>query len=168
MQKYPENTLIAFQAAMDAGAPMVELDVTFSRDRKLVVIHDETLDRTTNGHGPVHEYTLEELKHLDAGSWFHSDFAEQRLPELGEVLDLFDGRVIANIEIKFNAYEPHHPHDAIEKQVVKLAKEKKKKSSALKLWFDVKYIKNNKVGYWKTAVDLKLIAKEKTNPDKTK
>lgn len=124
-KKYPENTLIAFQAAMDAGVPMIELDVTLSRDRKLVVIHDETLERTTNGHGSVHDLTLEELKQLDAGSWFHSDFAEERLPELGEVLDLVDGRMITNIEIKSNAYEPHHPADAIEKQVVDLVKQKK-------------------------------------------
>jgi glycerophosphoryl diester phosphodiesterase len=124
-KRYPENTLIAFQAAMDAGVPMIELDVTLSRDRKLVVIHDATLERTTNGHGSVHDHTLEELKRLDAGSWFHSYFADERLPELSEVLDLVDGRVITNIEIKSNAYEPHHPADAIEKQVVDLVKQKK-------------------------------------------
>ena len=124
-KKYPENTLIAFQAAMDAGVPMIELDVTLSRDRKLVVIHDATLERTTNGSGSVHDHTLVELKQLDAGSWFHADFADERLPELGEVLDLVDGRVIINIEIKSNAYEPHHPVDAIEKQVVDLVKQKK-------------------------------------------
>lgn len=123
--RYPENTLVAFQAAMDAGVPMIELDVTLSRDRKLVVIHDATLERTTNGHGSVHDYTLEELKQLDAGSWFHSDFADQRLPELGEVLKLVNGRVITNIEIKSHAYEPHHPPDAIEKQVLALVKQKK-------------------------------------------
>jgi glycerophosphoryl diester phosphodiesterase len=82
------------------------------------------LERTTNGHGPVHDYTLEELKQLDAGSWFHPDFAGQRLPELAEVLELVDGRVITNIEIKTHAYEPHHPPDAIEKQVVELLKKK--------------------------------------------
>ncbi len=124
-KKYPENTLVAFQAAMDTGVPMIELDVMLSRDRKLVVIHDETLERTTNGHGSVHDHTLAELKQLDAGSWLHSDFARERLPELGEVLELVDGRVIINIEIKSNAYEPHHPTDAIEKQVVNLVKQKK-------------------------------------------
>ena len=130
-KKYPENTLIAFKAAIDAGVPMIELDVTLSRDRKLVVIHDATLERTTNGRGPVHDYSLEELKQLDAGSWFHSDFAEQRLPELGEVLELVDGRVITNIEIKSHAYEPHHPPDAIEKQVVDLVKQKKALNAVL-------------------------------------
>ncbi len=123
-EKYPENTLVAFQAAMDAGVPMIELDVTLSRDRKLVVIHDATLERTTNGYGEVRDYTLEELKQLDAGSWFHADFKDERLPELAEVLDLANGRVITNIEIKSNAYESHHPPDAIEKQVVDLLKQK--------------------------------------------
>jgi glycerophosphoryl diester phosphodiesterase len=135
-KKYPENTLAAFQAAMDAGVPMIELDVTLSRDRKLVVIHDATLERTTNGHGPVHDYTLEELKQLDAGSWFHSDFADQCLPELGEVLELVDGRVITNIEIKSHAYEPHHPPDAIEKQVTELVKKKSQQDSILISSFD--------------------------------
>ena len=130
-KKYPENTLFAFQAAINAGAQMIELDVTLSRDRRLVVIHDATLERTTNGQGPVHDYTLEELKQLDAGSWFHPDFAKQRLPELGEVLDLVDGRVVTNIEIKSNAYEPCHPTDAIEKQVVDLVKQKQVREGVL-------------------------------------
>jgi glycerophosphoryl diester phosphodiesterase len=135
-KKYPENTLAAFQAAMDAGVPMIELDVTLSRDRKLIVIHDATLERTTNGHGPIHDYTLEELKQLDAGSWFHPDFAGQRLPELAEVLELVDGRVITNIEIKPHAYEPHHPPDAIENLVVDLAKKKNLQDSILISSFD--------------------------------
>ena len=130
-KNYPENTLVAFQAAIDAGVQMIELDVTLSRDRKLVVIHDATLERTTNGHGPVKDYTMEELKQLDAGSWFHSDFADQRLPELGEVLDLVNGRAITNIEIKANAYEPNHPPDAIETQVVELVKQKKMQNAVL-------------------------------------
>jgi glycerophosphoryl diester phosphodiesterase len=140
-KKYPENTLIAFQAAMDAGVSMIELDVTLSRDRKLVVIHDATLERTTNGYGSVHDHTLAELKQLDAGSWFHSDFADERLPELSEVLDLVNGRVITNIEIKSNAYEPHHPADAIEKQVVDLVKQKKALDAVLISSFKVEILR---------------------------
>ena len=136
-KKYPENTLAAFQAAVEAGAPMFELDVMFSRDRKPVVIHDATLERTTNGHGAVNDYTLEELKQLDAGSWFDGQFADQRLPELSEVLDLVNGRTRVNIEIKANAYEPHHPPDAIEKQVVALVKQKKLQDSVLISSFDI-------------------------------
>lgn len=135
--KYPENTLVAFQAAIDVGAPMIELDVMMSGDRKLIVIHDDTLERTTNGHGPVHDHTLEELKQLDAGSWFHPDFKDQRLPELAEVLELANGRVITNIEIKSIAFEPHHPKDAIEKQVVDLVKRKNMLDAVLISSFNV-------------------------------
>jgi glycerophosphoryl diester phosphodiesterase len=103
--KYPENTLIAFQAALDAGVQMIELDVALSRDRKLVVIHDATLERTTNGKGAVSDHTLAQLKQLDAGGWFHARFA---------------GQVMINIEIKPHAYEPRHPLDAVERQTLEL------------------------------------------------
>ena len=118
--RYPENTLVAFQAALDAGVQMIELDVALSRDRKLVVIHDATLERTTNGEGAVSDHTLEQLKQLDAGGWFHPRFAGEHLPELSEVLDLADGQVMINIEIKPHAYEPHHPLDAVERQTLEL------------------------------------------------
>jgi len=134
---YPENTLAAFQAAVAAGAPMIELDVMFSGDRKPVVIHDATLERTTNGHGAVSDYKLEELKQLDAGSWFDAQFADQRLPELSEVLDLVYGRAYVNIEIKAQAYEHNHPPDAIEKQVVALVKQKKLQDSVLISSFEI-------------------------------
>jgi glycerophosphoryl diester phosphodiesterase len=122
--KYPENTLVAFQAAIDAGADMIELDVLLTKDRKMVVIHDESLGRTTNGRGMVSDCTLSQLKALDAGSWFDPCFKEERLPTLEEVLDEVGGRVPLNIEIKRSAYEPHHPPDAIEKQIVDLAMRK--------------------------------------------
>jgi len=136
-QEYPENTLAAFQAAMAAGVSMIELDVMFSRDRRVVVIHDATLERTTDGHGAVNDYTMEELKQLDAGSWFDAKYADQRLPELSEVLDLVNGRTYLNIEIKGQAYEPGHPADAIEKQVVELAKQKNMQDSVLISSFEI-------------------------------
>jgi glycerophosphoryl diester phosphodiesterase len=118
--KYPENTLIAFEAAIDAGADMIELDVLLTKDRKVVVIHDESLDRTTNGQGMVSDHTLLEIKALDAGTWFDARFMGERLPTLEEVLEMVDRRVPINIEIKRSAYEPHHPADAIERQIVEL------------------------------------------------
>jgi glycerophosphoryl diester phosphodiesterase len=120
--KFPENTLAAFEGAMQAGCDMIELDVTLSRDRKVVVIHDDTLDRTTNGKGPVLERTLEEIKRLDAGSWFAPRFSAERIPELSEVMELTAGRCMLNIEIKQSAFEAGYPIDAIEHQVVTLVR----------------------------------------------
>ena len=123
--KYPENTLIAFQAALDAGVTMIELDVTHTRDGKLVVMHDNTLDRTTNGRGPIIEYSLKEVKKLDAGSWFNPIFANQHVPQLEEVLDLINGRVLINIEIKPHTDAVPNPSNSIERQVVELINRRK-------------------------------------------
>jgi glycerophosphoryl diester phosphodiesterase len=120
--KFPENTPAAFEGAMQAGCDMIELDVTLTRDRKVVVVHDDTLDRTTTGKGPVRGHTLAEIKALDAGSWFDARFAAERVPELSEVMKLTAGRCMLNIEIKESAFEAHYPADAIEHQVVKLVK----------------------------------------------
>jgi len=117
---YPENTLASFSAAMAAGADMIELDVTLSGDRKVVVIHDDTLNRTTSGFGPVYQATLQALKRLDAGSWFDSRFAGESLPTLEEVLILAGRKILINVEIKSSAWESGFPEDAIERQVVDL------------------------------------------------
>lgn len=140
--RYPENTLIAFQAALDAGVQMIELDVALSRDRKLIVIHDATLERTTNGKGAVGDHTLAELKELDAGGWFHPRFAGEPLPELSEVLDLADGQVLINIEIKPHAYEPHHPPDAVERQIIDLICRRRIADRVLISSFDLSLLKH--------------------------
>ena len=120
--KFPENTLAAFEGAIQAGCDMIELDVTLTRDRKVVVVHDDTLDRTTTGKGPVKDHSFEEIKKLDAGSWFDARFAAQRVPQLSEVVKLTAGRCMLNIEIKESAFEADYPADAIEHQVVNLVK----------------------------------------------
>jgi glycerophosphoryl diester phosphodiesterase len=120
--KFPENTLASFEGAMQAGCDMIELDVTLTNDRKVVVIHDDTLDRTTTGKGPVKDHSLEEIKKLDAGSWFDPRFSPERVPEISEVLQLVAGRCLLNIEIKESAFELDYPADAIEHQVVGLVK----------------------------------------------
>jgi len=96
----PENTLTAFQKAIEVGSDMIELDVQLSKDEEVVVIHDETLERTTFTGGKVFDYTLKELKKLDAGSWFGPQFSGERIPALKEVLGLAKGRILVNIEIK--------------------------------------------------------------------
>jgi glycerophosphoryl diester phosphodiesterase len=161
--KYPENTLAAFQGALAAGVKMIELDVMLSRDRRLVVIHDERLERTTNGKGAVADHTLAELKRLDAGSWFDGAFAGQQLPELGEVLDLVNGRTYANIEIKSSAYEPHHPPDAVEKQVVELLRQKQMLDTVLVSSFDVNILEQ--LAAMKAAPAIAFISEEPADTD---
>lgn len=86
MATHPENTLAAFQEAIRLGAHAIEFDVHWTKDRQIVVIHDGTLDRTTDGTGNVWDYTLAELKQLDAGSWKGPRFAGERIPTLAESL----------------------------------------------------------------------------------
>ncbi len=94
----PENTLAAFRRAAELGADMVELDVQLTRDREVVVIHDFTLERTTDGTGAVRERTLAEIRRLDAGAWFDTRFAGERVPTLAEVLAAVPLGV--NVELK--------------------------------------------------------------------
>jgi glycerophosphoryl diester phosphodiesterase len=85
----PENTLAAFRRAVELGAQFIETDLQITRDARVVAIHDLTLDRTTNGHGPVYQQTLKEIRALDAGKWFASSppesFAGERIPTLKEI-----------------------------------------------------------------------------------
>lgn len=96
----PENTLSAFLAAEIMGAEGIELDVMFTKDNQLAVIHDYELDRTTDGEGSVKDYTMAELKELDAGSWFDQAFTGERIPTLQEVLEIIDTDTLINIELK--------------------------------------------------------------------
>ena len=96
----PENTLAAFQKAIEMGVDGVECDVHCTKDGSVVVIHDHTLNRTTDTKGVVEEMTLREVKKADAGSWFDPRFAGERVPTLRELLELTKGKVITVIEIK--------------------------------------------------------------------
>lgn len=96
----PENTLSAMKKAMDLGVEAVEFDVQLSKDNKLVVIHDYKVDRTTNGKGYVMRKTLQELKALDAGSWYGDEYKEERIPTLEEVIEFLPEDILLNIEIK--------------------------------------------------------------------
>lgn len=96
----PENTLASFDLALEMGANQIELDVHLTADGKVAVIHDETVDRTTNGSGPVIDLTLDALRGLDAGRWFGPDHAGQRVPSLDEVLGRYRSRLDIDIEIK--------------------------------------------------------------------
>jgi len=100
----PENTIAAFERAVQLGAGFIETDLQLTRDGRFVAIHDSVLDRTTNGRGAVHDFTLAELKKLDAGRWFDRQFAGEQIPTLEEVLDF--GRkhdVVFYLEVKYDS-----------------------------------------------------------------
>jgi glycerophosphoryl diester phosphodiesterase len=96
----PENTLAAFCRAVETGADGIELDVHLCADGVPVVIHDETLERTTDGCGQIATCSLARLRKLDAGSWFAPIFAGERVPTLEDTLRLLAGRLRLNLEVK--------------------------------------------------------------------
>jgi len=97
---YPENTRAAFREAIRLGAHMIEMDVCFTKDRQLVLMHEVTVDRTTNGNGTVSELTLEEIKQLDAGSWKSSQFEGEEVPTLEEVLQIMPINIWIDIHLR--------------------------------------------------------------------
>lgn len=98
----PENTLVAFRRAIDLGAAMVECDLQLTADGHVVVIHDETVERTTGGAGRVCDLSLKDIRALDAGSWRGARFAGERVPTLEETLDAVAPRAALNLELKGN------------------------------------------------------------------
>jgi glycerophosphoryl diester phosphodiesterase len=97
---HPENTMPAFQAAIDAGADYFELDVRTSSDGKFVIMHDGTLNRTTNGTGEVSKHTFDEIRALDAGAKFSPAFANTKVPTLDEAFDLAHGKINVYVDTK--------------------------------------------------------------------
>lgn len=128
----PENTLAAFQLAIEEGAEGIELDVHLSKDGELIVIHDDTLNRTTNGTGPVNEKELDELKTYDAGSWFDPKFSSESIPLLQEVMDIVPNDMFINVEIK------NFPtiHEGIEQKLVDVLKQSERLSTTVISSFD--------------------------------
>ena len=107
-KRYPENTLEGIAAAIKAGACFVEFDVQVTADGVPVLLHDNTVDRTTDGTGDVHAMPLEVVRALDAGAkQFVPQFQGERIPTLAEVIDLTKGRALLQIEIKQPEIEEH-------------------------------------------------------------
>ena len=97
----PENTMAAFKKAVALGASFIETDLQLSRDARFVAIHDDVLNRTTNGQGAVRDLTLAELRKLDAGSWFGSEYTGERIPTIEEILEFSKKNdVVFYLEIK--------------------------------------------------------------------
>lgn len=111
----PENTMAAFAKGLEQGATGIETDVQMTKDGRLVLIHDESVARTTGAEGLVKDYTYDELAKLDAGSWFGADFQGERIPLLEELLELTKNRgTIVNIELKNGSIQ----YPELEKRVI--------------------------------------------------
>ena len=123
---YPENTLINFRRAVSCGADGVEFDVQMTKDNEVVVIHDELIDRTMNGRGLVKNYKLSELKELSAGLYYDPKFSEEKIPTLGEVLEVVKYLPIINIELKNFV-----PYPGLEEKVLDILEEHKVKEKAI-------------------------------------
>lgn len=95
----PENTIASFKLAIEHGADFIELDAKLSSDGEVMVIHDPTVDRTTDGNGLVNQLTLQQLKALDAGSKFNEKFAGEKIPTLDEVFNAVGQDVLINVEL---------------------------------------------------------------------
>jgi glycerophosphoryl diester phosphodiesterase len=133
----PENTLASFRLAVEQGCDGVELDVHLTKDGKLAVIHDGTLDRTTTGTGAVADLTAEEIRQADAGSKFHTCFAGEKVPLLEEVFDLLPAEMLINVEIKSG-------HPALPATLVALLKEKNRQETVVISSFDHKILRTVK------------------------
>ncbi len=100
----PENTFAAFQRAVELGGTFIETDLHVTRDGRFVAIHDDTVERTTNGSGDVRNFTLDELRQVDAGMWFDRTFMGERIPTLEEVLEFSrEHDVVFYLELKYAA-----------------------------------------------------------------
>lgn len=118
MAHAPENTLPSFLQAIQKGADGIELDAKLTADGHVIVFHDITVERTTNGKGKVASLTLDAIRELDAGSWFHSKFANTKPPLLEEVFEAVGKDVLINIEL--TNYST--PNDGLTQKVCELIK----------------------------------------------
>ena len=101
----PEHTMPAYEKAIESGADYIEIDLMMTKDGQLVAMHDETVDRTTNGKGKVSDYTLRQLKDLDAGSWFSDEYKGEKILSLPEIVDRFGNSTRYYIETKQTGME---------------------------------------------------------------
>lgn len=134
----PENTIAAIQLALKMEADMIEIDVHLSKDGIPVIIHDETLNRTTNGKGEVKNFNVEDLKKLDAGKWFSDKYIGEKIPTLEEVITLIKGKCILLIEIKHGS--SIYPN--IEKTVLEIIHDKKAEKECIIQSFECEVLDN--------------------------
>ncbi len=138
---YPENTLAAFEAAIELGADMIEFDVQLSKCGEVVVFHDEKLSRCTDGRGKISDHHLHELKKLDAGCWFGDKFKGFKIPTLHEALAFCRGKIAVNIEIKTEAVN-NKTAGGIEEKCLKSVEQSGMKDHIIFSSFDPRAIKH--------------------------
>jgi glycerophosphoryl diester phosphodiesterase len=114
----PENTLAAFELAVENGADAVEFDLKLNADGQVVVLHDQTVDRTTNGSGKISQLSFSAMRGLDAGAWFSDKFRGERIPTLDEVFETVGKRLYMNVELSNYAT----PDDGLVPKVINLVK----------------------------------------------
>ncbi len=100
MDTHPENTIAAFEEAIRLKAQMIEFDVRMTKDKQLVILHDETVDRTTNGVGRIEDLTFDQVRRLDAGSWKSANFKNERIPTFEETLAVIPDNIWLNVHLK--------------------------------------------------------------------
>jgi len=145
----PENTIAAFKLAIELGADAIELDLRQTRDKIPVAIHNATVNKTTNGQGNVIDFTLDELKRLDAGSWFDSKFDTETIPTLQEVINILTDSVLLFIEFK----EGNETYPGIEENVISLIRKNKIETKTILKSFDLKVLERLR----KLAPDIQLL-----------
>lgn len=104
LEKYPENTIASFKGAIELGVDQIETDIRITKDGELVIFHDATVDRTTNGTGEVRDFTLKELKELDAGSYRDPKFRGEQVPTLREFMELIKDHPTLTINLELKEY----------------------------------------------------------------
>lgn len=115
---FPENTRSSIEAAIELGLNWVEVDIQPTKDNQLVICHDHTINRCSNGRGRIDHYTLEQLKQFDFGSWFDSKFANQSIMTLAELLNLANQHDLnLNLEVKIDHHDPMQVCQLLDKQL---------------------------------------------------
>ncbi|MGE8207693.1 glycerophosphodiester phosphodiesterase family protein [Heyndrickxia sp. NPDC080065] len=122
----PEHTMASYKKAIDLRADYIEIDLRMTKDGHLIALHDDTVDRTTNGKGDVKNLSLKEIKKLDAGSWFNKKFKREKVPTIDEIFDKFGNKTNYYIETRLV-----NDKTLMEKKLLKTIKKKKIKSKII-------------------------------------
>ncbi len=134
----PENTLASYRRAIESGATMMEMDVRATKDNAIISLHDADLKRTTNGKGLARDFTLEEIRKLDAGSWFDPKYKDERVPTMKAILELAKGKIDVLLDLQASG------EDYNDEYVARIAAEVRKFGEPKRTWLGVRSVDNAK------------------------